>query len=145
MLLFFDKTRKSSYIYRINTWELFLNYCQRVVITRYWNMYINTCKRYDKIWSWVLESDDSRRNRDVKSFYWNEKHRVCASSKLYTNGAHLSFPPICIAKFHPLMDFDGRSGARKELAQKEWPIGEISVLRIGLLPVRRFFERANRM
>lgn len=56
-------------------------------------MYINTCKRYDKIWSWVLESDDSRRNRDVKSFYRNEKHRAGASSKLYRNGAHLSFPP----------------------------------------------------
>lgn len=69
--------------------------CHHVVIAHYWNMYINTCKRYDKIWSQVLESDDLRRNRDVKSFYRNEKHRVCASSKLYTNGARrLSlFPP----------------------------------------------------
>lgn len=45
----------------------------------------------------------------------------CALSKSYANSSQSAlFPPICLAKFCPHVDFDGRSGAaRKEPAQKE--------------------------
>lgn len=131
-----------------------------VVTVRSRNAYINTCDTWNAIEcdGGVSESDDMRKNRDVKGFYQNEGHRAGALSKSYASDAHrlalssdlarkiLSSLPLPFPSPPLEEDFDGRPGARKELPQKEWAgEGNIGPPSIGLLPARRFFGRANRM
>jgi len=72
---------------------------------------------------------DTRKNRDVKSFYRNEGHRVLCRSRTRARCAHrLSSLRFATRNFAPSWTLIGAPARRKELPQKELPVGEISVL-----------------